>query len=540
MPGLAVQSGAKVDAGFGAEALADLPTAIVQPVRRRSGAQPIVDRDGPSAMGGTFEPGERLPPRRSGGAGALLAFLGVLVLGGGGAYLAMRGTGFSLFSLLGGGKKSSTTESIANLLHDGRAAVLLDTDDGFRQAISILDRAIEEDPSSIQARVELGEVHIIWAAYLLEDAHQLEKGSGAAGAQAAHALRAEAQAHLERARRVLEEPSGEGAQASPGLARAFAELLRVEGAPAAAVERYLERAGQRGGDEPELAYARAELALREGKSELARARLADATKPGPETGAKGLARAYYRTAAVAIAAGSKDEATRACDELFKISPKHDRGHVLCSFEAGPVAAPAVDAGSPSPVDLAPHVAPGKTPAAGSLAPPSTKDPLPNDYKSLVREADHLSENGKSAQARKLYERALELDPRGVAALTGLGYCDLDAERFMQSVDRFNAALAIDGSAGDAMLGLAESYKVRGQTARALEFYKKYLSAHPSGAKALMAQKNIRDLEPRPAKDSEGTGSAQERVNDKLQIKPRDSAEKSDPPLPRPPPEEPPL
>ncbi len=541
MPGLAVQSGAKVDAGFGAESIADLPTAVVKPVRRAAGPSgPSPSRPPPSGEGGQqstqrldrkAEPlpprfndtldHDHVPPRRkSGGSTGLFVFLGLLVVGGGVAYVVTRGLGRS-----GGGQ-----ESIAALLQSGRAAFLLDTDDGFRNAISTLDRAVALDPTSIQARVELGEAHITWAAYLLEDSRRLEQGAGSAGAQAAHTMRSEAQAHLERARRVLEEPAAAEAQTSPALARAFGELLRVEGAPAAAVERYLSRAGQRGREDPELAYALAELALREGKTEVARERLADAIRTSGDPGAVGLARANYRIAALALASGRKAEAMDACAALFKISPAHERGQALCMLDPAPVAVAPADAGPLPPSELAPPVAPEK-PTAAALAPP-----LPSDYKSLVREADHLSENGKSAQARKLYERALELDPRGIAALTGLGYCDLDAERFMQSVDRFNAALAVDATAGDAMLGLAESYKVRGQTPRAIDFYKKYLAAHPGGPKAQMAQKNIRDLEPRAPKESEGPDPSQEKVNEKVQIK--TSTEKPDP-APRPSAEEPP-
>jgi predicted Zn finger-like uncharacterized protein len=575
MPGLAVQRGAKVDAGFGSESINDLPTAVVKPIGRRAAPEeahtqqpsdepitaplpgapaapkPIADdstlRLGnvvaaplPHGYSQTLEI-DGLPlrgdtRRRGPGIWGFLIFVTVLGVGAGATYFAMHGFG-----------RGDRVESIAALLQEAHSAILLDTEDDFRRATAVLDRALVIDPSSIPARVELGQAHATWAADLLEDGRKLEQGAGSAGSQQAVTLRTEAQTHLDRARRVLEEPGAVETQSSPALARAFGELLRVEGAPATAVERFLTRAGQRGREDPELAYALAELALREGKTEAARAHLADAVKPTPETGPFGLARAQYRIAAIALASGRKDEATAACAALFKISPQHPRGKALCAFEASAPVAPQ-DASLPI-ADLAPPVVASKpttpaTPATPTAVPttaPTTPASPPADYKSLVREADRLSENGHSAQARRLYERAIELDPRGVAALTGLGYCDLDAERFMQSVDRFNAALSVDPTAGDALLGLAESYKVRGQGARALEFYKRYLAAHPGGPKASMAQKNIRDLEPRASKetkeprDPEGPDPSQERINEKVQIKTSDKPEAKTPPSEEPPP-----
>ena len=167
------------------------------------------------------------------------------------------------------------------------------------------------------------------------------------------------------------------------------------------------------------------------------------------------------------------------------------------------------------------------PREPTLAPPGS-----NDYKTIIREADRLSGSGRSVQARKLYEHALELDPKGVAALTGLGYCDLDAERFMQAVDRFNAALAIDSTNGDAVMGLAESYKVRGQKERAIEFYRKYLATNSGGAKAQMARQNLRELQPHPPNSIEIT--PKDVVDKKQDAKPKD-----DSPVSQTPPDEPP-
>jgi predicted Zn finger-like uncharacterized protein len=538
-PGLAMQRSA-ADAE---RALPDLPTAVLS---RAPTLGPGVLDDGDNTV---VEMGSGRPQVPRSNAGALL--LGVIVVGGlvaGGAYFLRSRTA----------RTDAPNPAASELLQRGRTALLTDTDDGFREAISALDRALEllDEPagasasaSVLAARADLGEAHVIWAAYLLEDAHRLEASSGtaggtaggAAGAQAAHTLRAEAQAHLERARRVLEEGGGANAAAGP-LARAFGELLRVEGGPVATAERYLQAAAQKGADDPELAYALGELALREGKAQEAVAHLGEATRGADG----GLVRAHYRLAVIARDGDRTDELRRECETLARLAPRHERARTLC---AAPTPAATADLGAaPRPADAGTAVttvaavtaAPGAAPAAKPVdhtlepnAPSRPREPglaPPTDYKSLVREADRLQENGHSKEARKVYERAIELDPRGVAALTGLGYCDLDAERFLQAVDRFNAALAVDPGAGDALVGLAESYKVRGQTQRAIDQYKKYLAAHPDGPKAQMARKNLRDLEPKVQKDSDA--------------KDPDKAEASkerprDPVLPRPPADEPP-
>ena len=60
------------------------------------------------------------------------------------------------------------------------------------------------------------------------------------------------------------------------------------------------------------------------------------------------------------------------------------------------------------------------------------------------------------------------NPRGVEALTGLGYCDLDGERFLSGVDHFKQALNVVPEYGEALIGLAEAYKVKGDKVHAVE------------------------------------------------------------------------
>jgi tetratricopeptide (TPR) repeat protein len=133
------------------------------------------------------------------------------------------------------------------------------------------------------------------------------------------------------------------------------------------------------------------------------------------------------------------------------------------------------------------------------------------YDKLVAQGDRLSENGHAREARKLYEKALALQPSGLAAITGLGYCDLDGEKFSSAVDHFKHALSLQATYGEAIIGLAEAYKLRGDKHEAVGWYKQYLDRLPNGPKAAMARNNVRDLEPRGPGDAPPTTSPAEQL-----------------------------
>src|SRR5262249_41155862 len=106
----------------------------------------------------------------------------------------------------------------------------------------------------------------------------------------------------------------------------------------------------------------------------------------------------------------------------------------------------------------------------------------------------LEKGGKTREAQKVFEKALQLQPTNVEALNGLGYCYLDSEHFGGAIDTFKKSLNGSPSNGDAILGIAEAYKMQGNKSRALDFYKKYVSDLPNGSKIRMAQTNVSELE----------------------------------------------
>jgi len=411
--------------------------------------------------------------------------------------------------LLASGKlgKRDTASKSAKVLADARQKLLLDTDDGFREAAALFTQARAADEAGTAPLAGLAETSTRWAFYLREDARSLEGGGAAAANQSiAQSLRRQAQGQLDNAKKL----AGDALSLSPESADvnlAMGDYLRVDGAPAAEVERYLRRAADKAPSDPDSAYALGALSYRDGRSEEARQRLEQANTLAQAQSHELHIGASYLLAKMAIATGRRPEAQKLVDGILKQSPQHDRARALVAgLAAAPVATPdlgtkavvaAPPGGTPGTLPALPGAPPGAVPGTppGSVLPPTGAPPTSGgDYAKLVSQADKLIENGRTDQARKLYEKALAANPSGLEAITGLGYCDLDRERYMAAIDHFKQALAVSSEYGEALIGLAEAYKVQGNKPQAVEFYKRYLKSSPGGEKAAMAQKNVKELE----------------------------------------------
>jgi|GEM_PF-5994639 len=385
-------------------------------------------------------------------------------------------------------------------LADARQKLLLDTDDGFRDAAALFTQARGADEASSAPLAGLAETATRWAFYLREDARSLE-GGGTAGANQsiAQSLRRQAQGQLDNAKKLAADALSLSPE-SADVNLAMGEYLRVDGAPAAEVERYLRRAADHAAGDPDTAYALGALSFRDGKSEEARQRLEQANTLAQGQSHELHVAASYLLAKMAVSSGRRADAQKLVDGILKQSPQHDRARALLAGLPAAVAPTATpDLGThvagvipPAPGTLPP--APGTAPATPSGALPGTPPSAGGDYAKLVTQADKLIENGRTDQARKLYDKALAANPSGLEAITGIGYCDLDRERYMAAIDHFKQALGISSEYGEALIGLAEAYKVQGNKAQAVEFYKRYLKSSPGGEKAAMAQKNVKELE----------------------------------------------
>jgi tetratricopeptide (TPR) repeat protein len=433
-------------------------------------------------------------PRRRGGMWAGL--LAVLVLVGAGGYLAAfkRDAVRGLFA-----HKDARAEEA---YRQGREYFLLDSDDAFRSAVTAFERARQADDKSALPLAGLSEVMTTWASYLRDDAHALEAGApSVTAATAAKTLRHESQAHLEEAKKYSSDALGLDPEA-PEVNRAMADYLRVDGAPAAEVSRYLGRVTQKLPSDAESAYVAGALAFRDGNLDVAKQKLAQANTLNQAATQHALLRASVLLARLSLQSGDKAGAKQLLQTVLAANTNHDRARALLATFDDSGAPPATPPVAGTPPLSPPPVAPSGAAASGVAQKPDKLDDKTDavmasgDYGKLISQADHLSENGHAKEARKLYDKALSLRPSGLEAIMGLGYCDLDGEKFSSAVDHFKRALALSPSYGDAIIGLAEAYKLRGDRHEALNWYKQYLASQPSGPKATMAKNNIRDLEPK--------------------------------------------
>ncbi|HXU69047.1 MAG TPA: tetratricopeptide repeat protein [Polyangia bacterium] len=462
-----------------------------------AGSMPVVDDDADDTLLDDEFAGH---PRRR--AGVWAGVLAALVLVGAGGYLAAfkRDAVLGLFAH----KDARASEAY----RQGREYFLLDSDDAFRNAAAAYERGHEADDKSALPLAGLAETMTSWAAYLRDDAHGLEMGApSVTAASAAKTLRRDSQAHLDEAKKYAQDALALDSE-SPEVNRAMADYLRVDGAPAAEVERYLTRATAKAPSDAESAYVGGALAFREGNLDAAKTKLTQANTLNQAATQHTLLRASYLLARIALQTGDKAGAKTLLQSVLAANANHDRARaLLATFDADTAPAPvAAQTPTPPPTPAAATAPSGKpaTPPSGAAASgvaqsgAASKAEESNDYGKLIAQGDHLSENGHAKEARKLYDRALSVRPSGLEAIMGLGYCDLDGEKFSSAVDHFKRALALSPSYGDAIIGLAEAYKLRGDRHEALTWYKQYLSSQPNGPKATMAKNNIRDLEPRGA------------------------------------------
>jgi eukaryotic-like serine/threonine-protein kinase len=161
--------------------------------------------------------------------------------------------------------------------------------------------------------------------------------------------------------------------------------------------------------------------------------------------------------------------------------------------APPVAAQIPDAGSPPPAVVA-------------ASPPVPRPSPGGRYADLVSAAQRLGKFSCSSAAH-IYETAIDVNPRGVEALTGLGRCLLELKDYDRAISQFRAVLAISRRNPEALIGAAEAYQLKGNVPAAIAHYKEYLEAAPHGARAELARSTLAKLSPgeQTSDDPLGTG-----------------------------------
>jgi predicted Zn finger-like uncharacterized protein len=149
---------------------------------------------------------------------------------------------------------------------------------------------------------------------------------------------------------------------------------------------------------------------------------------------------------------------------------------------------------PAPPPPPPEPTP-EPPAAKAPEPTPEAKPKPKaaSLKQQLAEAKRLRENNKSEQALDIYGRITAEDPENVEALAGRGLCYFDLEQYAPAEASLQEALRLSPTQGDALLGLAETYRAMGRKAEAIAMFEKYLAAYPGGDEAAVARNAINQL-----------------------------------------------
>ncbi len=292
---------------------------------------------------------------------------------------------------------------------------------------------------------------------------------------------------------------------------AMAEVLRLQGKPARDIKRYLDTARARADKNwaRDLALADAMLAVRDGKLDDARAAFSAIDQGDGKLETSGDVRARFHLALVLAAQNKPAEARPLVDAVLAAQPEHAGAKALAGrLETAVVKTDPLppedgkdvprDPGTlrPSPVAPGSGTAPAPGPAAGG-----------DSYDRLLARANALAETSCS-KAMELYARALEQKPNGVEALTGMGYCHIDAKEFASAFSKFRAALAVSPKYEAALRGVAEGYQQQGLKEKAIEAYRVYLDAYPGSAAARKQLERLGgDAAPPPAGGGSGSAAA---------------------------------
>jgi len=299
----------------------------------------------------------------------------------------------------------------------------------------------------------------------------------------------------------------------PGGNIAMAEVLRLQGKPAREVKRYLDTARARADKDwaRELALADGLLLARDGKLDEARLAFAAIDQGDAKLEVSGDVRARLHLALALAAQNKPAEAKPLVDTIVAAQPEHAGARALADkletlvAKTDPLppedgARPAgagKDAAAGKDTAAGRDAATGKPPAAGKAttakdagaAKPTAGAPAPgpaagggDSYDRLLARADAIADTS-CAKAMELYAKALEQKPNGIEALTGMGYCHIDAKQFASAFSKFRAALAVSSRYEPALRGVAEAYQQQGRKEQAIEAYRAYLEIYPDSARA---------------------------------------------------------
>ncbi|MGN6105262.1 MAG: tetratricopeptide repeat protein [Kofleriaceae bacterium] len=381
---------------------------------------------------------------------------------------------------------AGSAESPITPLDAARGELLADLEPRLKTAYDGL--AGNSEPAAQVVRAQLGAAlaqALTDRAALLGDKAEAEKAR-----KEAKTLAIEVGTVAQRAFKALPEDAGANL--------AMAHVLRLQGKPARDVQRYLDAAKAKAPDwARDVALGEALLLARDGKLDDAAARLAAIDAGDGALERSNDVRARFQRARVALAQNKAAEARPWIEQVLATQPEHAAARALIGKLETAVAS--TDPLPPEDPKSSSEPKPGSS-NAGSTGPTgggSTDRPAPanpgnagggggggggESYDSLLKRANALAESN-CTKAIELFGKALEQKPNGVEALTGMGYCYVDAKQFASAHSKFRTALVVSPRYEPALWGIAEAYQQQGRKEQAIESFRAYLEAYPGSAKA---------------------------------------------------------
>jgi outer membrane protein assembly factor BamD (BamD/ComL family) len=267
----------------------------------------------------------------------------------------------------------------------------------------------------------------------------------------------------------------------PAANLAMAEVLRLQDKPIKDVKRYLDTAKAKQTDDwkRDIALAGALTMVRDKKLDDAKTAFAAIDSGEDKLETSGDVRARFHLALVTYAQNKPADAKPLVEQILAAQPEHAGAKALAARIEN-----TVSKGDPLPPEEGSGAGSAKTNVpTGSGPGPSVG--AGDTYDSILAKANKLAESN-CARASELYAKALEQKPNGVEALTGMGYCHIDAKQFASAFSKFRAALAISSRYEPALWGVAEAYTQQGRKEQALEAVKAYLEVYPGAPKGVKA------------------------------------------------------
>ncbi len=101
--------------------------------------------------------------------------------------------------------------------------------------------------------------------------------------------------------------------------------------------------------------------------------------------------------------------------------------------------------------------------------------------------------GQVSQALKYYQKAEQLRPESIEPVAGKAFCLVDMGRIEEALTLFEGVLKSNPRYSDALIGMADIYKVKGDIRQAIEYYRQYLRIAPDGPESDFALNNLERL-----------------------------------------------